>query len=55
MTKQKMDIRIWESIGKCTRTNDDSITYQILFVLLHEYSHGLFLKMKSAKTPISIK
>lgn len=31
-----------KSIGKYAERIDDSVTYQILFALLHEYSHGLF-------------
>ncbi len=46
---EKWIFEFGKSIGKCTRTNDDSITYQILFVLLHEYSHGLFSKNEERK------
>lgn len=52
---EKWIFEFGKSVSKYTRTNDDSITYQILFVLLHEYSHGLFSKNKERKTPISIK
>lgn len=47
---EKWMFEFGKSVGECTRPNDDSITYQILFVLLHEYSHGLFSKNEERRS-----
>ena len=47
---EKWIFEFGKSVGECPRPNDDSITYQILFVLLHEYSHGLFSKNEERRS-----